>query len=236
MWAPCTVTSRPGKRCRRRCSPTTWRRSRTRPPNWRTHHPADALLEWLADFITHFTQYRGLARAFLPVLQDTATPSADPCAGMRAAGAALLERAQQRSKPALPGRVSHLVHERGGPGSPGRRYRTRYRAGGGIGITRRHLAQYRRDGVFFRPPREAPPLVVQMIWRRQDPHPSAHAAIAMVTELYRRPHDPQATRPPCRRGHRGRSLVFRAGNPDGFVYWQLVCGYAGSCCCADRAV
>ena len=48
-------------------------------------------------------------------------------------------------------------------------------------------AQYRRDGVVFRPLRDAPPIAVQMIWRRHDPHPSTHAAIALLTELYRRP-------------------------------------------------
>jgi DNA-binding transcriptional LysR family regulator len=48
-------------------------------------------------------------------------------------------------------------------------------------------AQYRRDGVVFRPLRDAPPITVQMIWRRHDPHPSTHAAIALLTELYRRP-------------------------------------------------
>jgi hypothetical protein len=26
---------------------------------------------------------------------------------------------------------------------------------------------------------------VQVIWRRHDPHPSTHAAIAMLAELYR---------------------------------------------------
>ncbi len=55
---------------------------------------ADALLEWLAEFITHFTQYRGLARVFGPVMYDTATPLGEACAGMRAAGTTLLERAQ----------------------------------------------------------------------------------------------------------------------------------------------
>jgi len=25
-----------------------------------------------------------------------------------------------------------------------------------------------------------------MIWRRHDPHPSTHAAVALLTELYRR--------------------------------------------------
>jgi hypothetical protein len=28
---------------------------------------------------------------------------------------------------------------------------------------------------------------VQVIWRRHDPHPSTHAAVALLTELYRRP-------------------------------------------------
>ena len=61
-------------------------------------------------------------------------------------------------------------------------------AGGGIGITPEGTtAQYRRDGVVFRPLRDAPPIAVQMIWRRHDPHPSTHAAIAMLTDLYRRP-------------------------------------------------
>ena len=58
-------------------------------------------------------------------------------------------------------------------------------AGGGIGITPEGTtAQYRRDGVVFRPLKDAPPIVVQMIWRHHDPHPSTHAAIALLTELY----------------------------------------------------
>jgi len=61
-------------------------------------------------------------------------------------------------------------------------------AGGGIGITPEGTtAQYRRDGVVFRPLRDAPPVAVQMIWRRHDPHPSTHAAVALLTELYHRP-------------------------------------------------
>ena len=60
-------------------------------------------------------------------------------------------------------------------------------AGGGIGITPEGTtAQYRRDGVVSRPLHDAPPIAVRMIWRRHDPHPSTHAAIAMLTELYRR--------------------------------------------------
>ena len=54
-----------------------------------------------------------------------------------------------------------------------------------VGITPEGTtAQYRRDGVVFRPLRDAPPITVQMIWRRHDPHPSAHAAVALATELY----------------------------------------------------
>jgi DNA-binding transcriptional LysR family regulator len=61
-------------------------------------------------------------------------------------------------------------------------------AGDGVGITPEGTtAQYRRDGVVFRPLRDAPPIAVQIIWRRHDPHPSTHAAVAMLTELYRRP-------------------------------------------------
>jgi DNA-binding transcriptional LysR family regulator len=59
-------------------------------------------------------------------------------------------------------------------------------AGGGIGITPEGTtAQYRRDGVVFRPLRDAPRVPVRMIWRRHDPHPSTHAAIALLADLYR---------------------------------------------------
>jgi DNA-binding transcriptional LysR family regulator len=59
-------------------------------------------------------------------------------------------------------------------------------AGGSVGITPEGTtAQYRRDGIVFRPLRDAPPIAVSMIWRRHDPHPSTHAAIALLTELYR---------------------------------------------------
>ncbi|HXC85271.1 MAG TPA: LysR family transcriptional regulator [Trebonia sp.] len=61
-------------------------------------------------------------------------------------------------------------------------------AGGGVGITPEGTtAQYQRDGVVFRPLRDAPPIAVQMIWRRHDPHPSTHAAVALLTELYHGP-------------------------------------------------
>jgi DNA-binding transcriptional LysR family regulator len=58
-------------------------------------------------------------------------------------------------------------------------------AGGGVGITpEATTAQYPREGVAFRPLRDAPPVDVRVIWRRHDPHPSTHAAIALLTELY----------------------------------------------------
>jgi DNA-binding transcriptional LysR family regulator len=58
--------------------------------------------------------------------------------------------------------------------------------GGGIGITAEGTtAQYQREGVVFRPLRDAPPITVQMIWRRHDPHPATTAAVTLLTELYR---------------------------------------------------
>jgi DNA-binding transcriptional LysR family regulator len=59
--------------------------------------------------------------------------------------------------------------------------------GRGIGITPESTAhQYRREGIVFRPLRDAPPITVHLIWRRHDPHPSTHAAVALLTDLYRR--------------------------------------------------
>jgi DNA-binding transcriptional LysR family regulator len=61
-------------------------------------------------------------------------------------------------------------------------------AGDGIGITPEGTtAQYRRDGVVFRPLRDAPPIAVQVIWERNDPHPSTQAAVDLLSELYCRP-------------------------------------------------
>ncbi|MCW2895861.1 MAG: hypothetical protein QOG28_5225 [Trebonia sp.] len=58
-------------------------------------------------------------------------------------------------------------------------------AGGGVGITPEGTtSQYRRDGVVFRPLRDAPPIAVHLIWRRPDPHPATFAAVALLTELY----------------------------------------------------
>jgi DNA-binding transcriptional LysR family regulator len=58
-------------------------------------------------------------------------------------------------------------------------------AGGGVGITPEGTtSQYRRDGVVFRPLRDAPPIAVHLMWRRHDPHPATFAAVALLTELY----------------------------------------------------
>jgi DNA-binding transcriptional LysR family regulator len=60
-------------------------------------------------------------------------------------------------------------------------------AGGGIGITAEGTTtQYRRDGIVFRPLHDAPLIPVRMIWRQHDPHPLTHAAVALLTDLYRR--------------------------------------------------
>jgi DNA-binding transcriptional LysR family regulator len=58
-------------------------------------------------------------------------------------------------------------------------------AGRCVGITpQATVTQYRRDGIVYRRVRDAPPVPVHLIWRRHDPHPATHAAIALLTELY----------------------------------------------------
>src|SRR6201995_1513101 len=55
-----------------------------------------------------------------------------------------------------------------------------------VGITPQSTAaQYRRDGITYRPLRDAPPVPVHLVWRRHDPHPATHAAVALAMELYR---------------------------------------------------
>ena len=46
------------------------------------------------------------------------------------------------------------------------------------------VTQYRRDGVVYRPVRDAPPVDVHLIWHRQDPHPATEAAVTLLTKLY----------------------------------------------------
>jgi len=55
-----------------------------------------------------------------------------------------------------------------------------------VGVTPESTtAQYRRDGIVYRLVRDADPVPVNLIWRRHDPHPATHAAVALLAELYR---------------------------------------------------
>ena len=59
--------------------------------------------------------------------------------------------------------------------------------GRSVGITPESTVnQYRRDGIVFRRLRDAAPIAVHLIWRRHDPHPATHAAVALLTDLYGR--------------------------------------------------
>ncbi|GAA3524073.1 LysR family transcriptional regulator [Amycolatopsis ultiminotia] len=55
------------------------------------------------------------------------------------------------------------------------------------------ITQYRRDGIVYRRVRDAPPVPVGLAWRRTDPHPATHAAVALLGELYRGEVRPHAT-------------------------------------------
>lgn len=46
------------------------------------------------------------------------------------------------------------------------------------------VTQYRRDGIAYRPVRDAPPVDVHLVWHRQDPHPATQAAVTLLTDLY----------------------------------------------------
>lgn len=55
-----------------------------------------------------------------------------------------------------------------------------------VGVTpQATAAQYRRDGIVYRPLSNAAPVPVHLIWRRHDPHPATHAAVALAMDLYR---------------------------------------------------
>ncbi|HWC43414.1 MAG TPA: LysR family transcriptional regulator [Actinomycetota bacterium] len=55
-----------------------------------------------------------------------------------------------------------------------------------VGITPEStVTQYGRQGIAFRPLRDADPVPVWIIWRRQDPHPATHAAVALAADLFR---------------------------------------------------
>lgn len=56
-----------------------------------------------------------------------------------------------------------------------------------VGVTAEATAaQYQRPGVTYRPIRDAEPVAVRLAWWRDDPHPASPAAVALLTELYRR--------------------------------------------------
>ncbi|MEV0798481.1 LysR family transcriptional regulator [Kribbella sp. NPDC050281] len=56
-----------------------------------------------------------------------------------------------------------------------------------VGVTpQATTTQYRRDGVVYRPLRDAPPVDVHLIWHRQDPHPATQAAVDLLSGLYHR--------------------------------------------------
>ncbi|MGW8376984.1 LysR family transcriptional regulator [Streptomyces sp. ODS28] len=58
-------------------------------------------------------------------------------------------------------------------------------SGGSMGITpEATAAQYRRQGIVFRPLRDAPLIEVRLIWPRHDPHPATRDAVDLLTELY----------------------------------------------------
>ncbi len=60
-----------------------------------------------------------------------------------------------------------------------------------VGVTpQATTTQYRRDGVVYRPLRDAPPVDVHLIWHRQDPHPATQAAVALLTSLYQESRNP----------------------------------------------
>lgn len=60
--------------------------------------------------------------------------------------------------------------------------------------------QYRRDGITYRPARDASPVPVHLIRRRHDPHPATHAAAVLLTGLYAGHPWHRAGRPPRHTG------------------------------------
>jgi DNA-binding transcriptional LysR family regulator len=62
-----------------------------------------------------------------------------------------------------------------------------------VGVTPQATStQYRRDGVVYRPLRDAPPVDVHLIWHREDPHPAARAAVDLLIALYRESSKPSS--------------------------------------------
>ncbi|MGW6200138.1 LysR family transcriptional regulator [Kribbella sp. NPDC055110] len=62
-----------------------------------------------------------------------------------------------------------------------------------VGVTPEATStQYRRDGVVYRPLRDAPPVDVHLIWHREDPHPATPAAVNLLIALYRESSSPSS--------------------------------------------
>ena len=55
-----------------------------------------------------------------------------------------------------------------------------------VGVTAQAtVTQYPRQGIVYRPVRDAAPIAVRLIWWRDDPHPATPAAVELLTSLYR---------------------------------------------------
>lgn len=62
-----------------------------------------------------------------------------------------------------------------------------------VGVTPQATStQYRRDGVVYRPLRDAPPVDVHLIWHHEDPHPATQAAVDLLIALYRESSSPSS--------------------------------------------
>ncbi|MDT0348221.1 LysR family transcriptional regulator [Pseudonocardia charpentierae] len=60
-----------------------------------------------------------------------------------------------------------------------------------VGVTAEStLSQDRRDGVVFRRVRDASPVPVRLVWRRDDPHPATRDVVGLLAELYGRARAP----------------------------------------------
>ncbi|WP_338701866.1 LysR family transcriptional regulator [Streptomyces sp. Q6] len=63
-----------------------------------------------------------------------------------------------------------------------------------VGVTpHATVTQYRRQGIVYRPVRDAAPVRVQALWNHHDPHPRTHAAVALLGEVYGVTDPPEGT-------------------------------------------
>jgi DNA-binding transcriptional LysR family regulator len=158
----------------------------------RTNSPSGGLAEGLCDIAISRTEVSGFQSALVGLERRyVAMAAEDPWARRRSVR---LDEIPQRTL-LIDRRTGTTTLELWPSGAGPRTEETRdiedwlsiIAAGGGVGITpEATTAQYPREGVVFRPLRDAPGIEVRVIWRRHDPHPSTHAAIALLTELYSR--------------------------------------------------